>query len=137
MGGSGLTGLDIGQMMSATDFPLVEGGHGRRILDYRTRSVRCALPVPQAEERRHEVARLVRSRPNEPLRYDAAHMCRNGRVRQPRGLPAAAHSNDSGQATYLLALVCNQIQADSLWIPYHTEATEASNISGRQNNFST
>jgi hypothetical protein len=70
MGGSGLTGLDIGQMMSARDSPLVEGGHGRRILDYRTRSVRCALPVPQAEERRHEVARLFGRSPNELSRHD-------------------------------------------------------------------
>ena len=59
MGGSGLTGLDIGRMMSATDSPLVEGGHGRRILDYRTRS---------------EVARLFGRSPNELFRHDAAHM---------------------------------------------------------------
>ena len=43
----------------------MEGDRGRRSLDDRTRSIRRALPVPQAEERRQQVARLVRSRPND------------------------------------------------------------------------
>ena len=95
MCGSGLTGFDIGQMMSATDSPLLEGGRGRRSLDDRTRSIRRALPVPQAEERRQQVARLFGRSPNELLRHDAARMCRYVWCRCLTLVPGCGHSAKS------------------------------------------